>query len=174
MISEKDFSIPFSGLKLGTHSFNFNISDSFFTLFDYSDLYSAKIKVDVLLNKKANLLSLDIQINGNIKLNCDRCTEDYWQAIDQRFDLLVKFSDWQEESTDDDIIVLSSNEHTLSLTHSIYEFINLSLPSKREHSSIDECNPEMIETISQYIGIENDNEIEEIDPRWAALKNIKN
>ena len=38
MVKSKDFEIQFSALKLGSHEFNFNIEDSFFTLFDYSEI----------------------------------------------------------------------------------------------------------------------------------------
>ena len=171
MVKSKDFEIQFSALKLGSHQFNFDIEDSFFTLFDYSEIEKANISTSITLVKKATLLQLDFTITGHLTLACDRCTEDYQQEINQHFELIVKFSDIVESLESDEILILSSNEHTLSLARYIYEFTHLSLPSKRTHQSLDECNPEMLEHIEQ-MGLTEDID-ETIDPRWENLKQLK-
>ena len=171
MVKSKDFEIQFSALKLGSHQFNFDIEDSFFTLFDYSEIEKANFSTSITLVKKATLLQLDFAITGHLTLACDRCTEDYQQEINQHFELIVKFSDIVESVESDEILILSSKEHTLSLARYIYEFAHLSLPSKRTHQSLDECNPEMLEHIEQ-MGLTEDID-ETIDPRWENLKQLK-
>jgi uncharacterized metal-binding protein YceD (DUF177 family) len=171
MVESKDFEIQFSALKLGSHQFNFDIEDSFFTLFDYSEIEKANISISVAIVKKTTLLQLDFAITGYLTLACDRCSEDYQQEINQHFELIVKFSDIVESVECDEILILSSNEHTLSLARYIYEFVHLSLPSKRTHQSLDECNPKMLEHIEQ-MGLTEDI-YETIDPRWENLKQLK-
>ena len=171
MFKSKDFEIQFSALKLGRHQFNFDIEDSFFTLFDYSEIEKANIKTSITLLKKATLMQLDFAINGHLTLACDRCTEDYQQEINQHFELIVKFSDIIESVENDEILILSSNEHSLSVARYIYEFAHLSLPSKRTHQSLDECNPEMLEQIKQLGFTQEINET--IDPTWENLKQLK-
>ncbi|MGB1931888.1 MAG: hypothetical protein ACPHL8_02420 [Flavobacteriales bacterium] len=58
MVKSKDFEIQFSALKLGSHQFNFDIEDSFFTLFDYSEIEKANISTSITLVKKATLLDI--------------------------------------------------------------------------------------------------------------------
>ena len=171
MVKSKDYEIQFSALKLGSHQFTFDIEDAFFTLFDYSEIEKAHLKLSVTLVKKATLLQLEFAISGGVTLACDRCTEDYQQEINQHFELIVKFSDIVENVESDEIVILSTNEHTLSLARYIYEFVHLSLPSKRTHQSDQECNPEMIEQLEQMGWTEETNET--IDPRWENLKRIK-
>ena len=171
MVKSKDFEIQFSALKLGSHQFNFDIEDSFFTMFDYSEIEKANIIITVNLVKKATLLQLDFVITGYLTLACDRCTEDYQQEINQHFELIVKFSDIMESVESDEILILSRNEHTLPLARYIYEFVHLSLPSKRTHQSLEECNPEMLEHI-EHMGLTEDID-ETIDPRWENLKQLK-
>jgi len=174
MVREKDFDIPFSGLKLGTHQFDFDIADSFFTLFNNSEVKKGALKVSVNLNKKATLLDLDFEISGKVELPCDTCADPYLQDLDEHFNLIVKFSDMVENTDNDEIIFLSTREHTLSLAQSIYEFIHLSLPSKRSHTNEKECNQEMLEKIKQFeIKEQIEKEDIDIDPRWASLKSIK-
>lgn len=174
MVREKDFDIPFSGLKLGTHQFDFEIVDTFFTMFDNSEVKKAALKVAITLNKKSTLLDLDFDLSGHVELPCDTCADNYFQELNEQFNLIVKFSDLVESTESDEIIILSTREHTLSLAQSIYEFIHLSLPSKRSHANEKDCNQEMLENIKQFeIKEHTEKEEIEIDPRWASLKNIK-
>jgi uncharacterized metal-binding protein YceD (DUF177 family) len=85
--------------------------------------------------------------------------------------LIVKFSDLVESVESDEIVILSNNEHTLSLARYIYEFVHLSLPSKRIHQSENECNPEILEQLERMGWTDETDEI--IDPRWENLKQIK-
>ena len=171
MVKSKDFEIQFSALKLGSHQFNFDIEDSFFTLFDSSEIENANISTNITLVKKATLLQLNFTITGYLTIACDRCNEDYQQEINQQFELIVKFSDTVESVESDEILILSSNEHTLSLARYIYEFAHLSLPSKRTHQSLDECDPEMLEQIKQLGLTQEINKT--IDPTWENLKQLK-
>ena len=52
MRPQNDFNIEFAGLKLGLHNFDFQINDTFFKDFNYSDFSKAKIEISVGLEKK--------------------------------------------------------------------------------------------------------------------------
>lgn len=174
MVKSKDFEIQFSALKLGSHLFHFDIEDSFFTLFEYSEIENANLSIDITLVKKATLLQLNFAITGHVSLPCDRCNDIYLQTVKQDFDLIVKFSDAIENVESDEIIILSTNEHSLSLARYIYEFVHLCLPAKRTHQNEEECRPEMIEYIKSLgLAVEETEEEEYIDPRWESLKQIK-
>ena len=134
MVKLTDFQITFSGLKLGNHKFDFQIEDAFFQLFDYAELNSGQISAIILLQKKSNMLDLDFQIKGNVTLACDTCSENYKQSIEGNYKQIVKFSDVLEPEETDEIIILPTNEHTLKLAHQLYEFIHLSLPTRRTHA----------------------------------------
>ena len=56
MNKRKEFIIPFVGLKLGKHQFEYQINNSVFEIFDFSEFEKSNIKVNVVLEKKANLL----------------------------------------------------------------------------------------------------------------------
>lgn len=52
-----EFLIPFIGLKLGKHQFEYQINKKFFEDFGYDEFESCDIKVNVVLEKKALCLS---------------------------------------------------------------------------------------------------------------------
>jgi len=47
-----EYLIPFVGLKLGKHQFEYQIDNAFFENFDYDEFESSSIKVNVVLEKK--------------------------------------------------------------------------------------------------------------------------
>ena len=51
-----EFLIPFIGLKLGKHQFEYQISKAFFEHFEYDEFESANIKVNIVLEKKNTML----------------------------------------------------------------------------------------------------------------------
>ena len=52
MKPNKDFDIEFVGLKLGSHDFNYEIDETFFEDFNFTDFNKIKTKVKVKLEKK--------------------------------------------------------------------------------------------------------------------------
>ena len=52
MNKTKEYLIPFIGLKLGKHHFEYQISNAFFEIFDYHEFINSNIKVNVVLEKK--------------------------------------------------------------------------------------------------------------------------
>ncbi|HKJ79252.1 MAG TPA: DUF177 domain-containing protein, partial [Prolixibacteraceae bacterium] len=70
-------------------------------------------------------------------------------------------------------------EHQLNLAQLIYEYISLAIPLKRVHpedkNGDSQCDTEMLDKINNYVQPEVDKDEEEnVDPRWAALKKLKN
>jgi hypothetical protein len=54
--------IKFSGLKEGTHSFNYKLGNKFFKNFDYYDFLDAKLLANLELDKKINTTKFKIFI----------------------------------------------------------------------------------------------------------------
>ena len=161
--------IPFTGLSLGGHDFQFEVRDEFFEHFEYSELEHADIKVNVLLDKQPAMLTLDFDIKGNVDFICDRCQESYSREISGTERLIVKFGEDQSQSTDE-IIILSLSANKIDLSQHIFEYINLLFPYRRVHpddiNGNSGCNQEMIEKLKS---LEN---VKQADPRWDALKKI--
>ena len=85
----KEFTIPFVGLKIGKHHFEYKVEQSFFEHFEYEDFNDVNINVEVVLDKKATLLELHFKITGWVDVNCDLTNEPYNQTIENEFDLVL-------------------------------------------------------------------------------------
>jgi uncharacterized metal-binding protein YceD (DUF177 family) len=174
------FTIPFVGLKTGKHDFEYEIDKEFFEHFDFEDFNSSNLKVDVVLDKKPTFMELSFNVSGDVNLNCDLTNEPYDQPIEGELFLVVKFG---EEFNDDneEILILPHGDYQINVAQYIYELIVLSVPSKRIHPGVkdgtlksdvleklEELSPKTADDID-----DNDNE-DEIDPRWSKLKNLLN
>jgi uncharacterized protein len=148
--SLRNYSIPFTGLALGKHHFEFDVKDDFFNEFDYSLVKKADLKCQVEMEKQETMLILDFHITGTIDATCDRCLSQYPQVIDVYEQQIAKFSD-EEIDEDDEIIALGKSEHEIMLAGLIYECINVAVPFVATCGSEGEtpyCDKEMLDKLN--------------------------
>jgi uncharacterized metal-binding protein YceD (DUF177 family) len=171
----KEFTIPFVGLKIGKHHFEYKIEQAFFEHFEYEEFNNVNIQVDVELEKKTTLLELHFKTSGYVNINCDLTNEPFNQTIKNEFDLVVKFG---EEYNDEniDILIVPHGTYEINIQQYIYELIVLAVPIKRVHPGIEDgtLNSEILEKLEELSPKikENKDTNEEIDPRWNTLKKL--
>ena len=171
--SLKNYSIPYTGLALGKHTFEYDIKDAFFDEFEYSLVKKADMKCRVDLEKQETMMILDFHITGTIDATCDRCLAQYPQVVDIKEQQIAKFSD-EEVAEDDEIISLGKSEHEIVLAGLIYEYINVAVPFILvcdNEGNTKYCDKDMLAELSKLK--ENNEQTESIDPRWDALKKFK-
>jgi len=170
--SLRNYSIPFTGLKLGKHQFEYEVNDAFFDEFEYSLVKKANLKCLVELEKQETMLILTFGINGTIDTSCARCLAQYPQQVDIHEQQIAKFSE-EDMDADEEIIILTKNDHEIDISGLIYEYINVALPFITvcdDEGNTPYCDKEMLDSLNKLSANNNNNEA---DPRWDALKNIK-
>lgn len=166
------FLIGFEGFKLGEHDFRFLVDNTFFKSLEYSEIQEGRVVVDAVFIKSERLMEMDLDFNGEVIVPCDLCGEDLVQKIDFKESVVIKTGTQQDE--DEGIIILERGETEIDISHYLYESISLSLPSKRVHEQVEgepRCNEALMAKINGKV--DDNNNDDEIDPRWAALKNLK-
>jgi uncharacterized metal-binding protein YceD (DUF177 family) len=171
------YNIEFKGLKEGLHEYEFEINNKFFEHFNEGLVENGEVTVKVKLEKRSAFLKLYLEISGWLELTCDRCLENYQQDIELETELFVKYGEEKEFDEGDNVIWVLPEEHYISLAQTIYEYVVLSIPLRHVHpneTGENSCNREMLNRLENITHVENEEEEQEIDPRWAALKNLKN
>ncbi|RAR72561.1 YceD family protein [Flavobacterium aciduliphilum] len=171
-----EFLIPFIGLKLGKHQFEFEIKKSFFDEFEYHEYDDCLVHVKVVLEKKTTMLEIQFKHKGTVLVPCDLTGEMFDLPIKGKLKLVVQFSD-EFNNDNEELLILPHGEHQIDLSQYIYEMIVLSVPFKRVHPGIKEgtLQVETLETLSQKDNKEaKETQKEEIhtDPRWDKLKQL--
>jgi len=167
----KRYSIPFAGMALGNHQFEYEIDEKFFEAFDNTEIENPHVKVVLNFNKSETVLTLEFQIHGTVSIQCDRCADMFDYPVASTEHLIVRFSDKPSEANDD-IITIAHGETHLDVSQHIYDFIMLLIPMKAVHPDNADgtpgCDPEIIKRLNP----EEETEQKETDPRWEALKNL--
>lgn len=192
--------IPFIGLKTGSHTFEFEVSNAFFEEFEYSIIHSGNVHVDLVLEKKETMMIGTFSCNGEVSTYCDRCNDPLNVPVEGSFQLIFKLSN--EQSDDETLIVLPPEAYELDVTPHLYELITVSLPVRTIHEE-GQCNEEMVEALKQFLvnpededewdddedwddedfddddedwedddSDDDDDPKGDIDPRWSVLKNL--
>ncbi len=171
----KQFSIPFTGLKLGKHQFEFEIDKGFFDAFEHSLVKDGQLKAAVELDKQETMLILNFNITGVMKLTCDKCLSDFDQPIEIVERQIVKFAESAEDEIDNlEIIILPKKETAVDVAELIYELITVAVPfiNKCEQAG-QSCDEQMLATLDKFATNSEEQEEQNGDPRWEALKKLK-
>ena len=178
-----EFLIPFIGLKLGKHQFEYQISKAFFEHFEFDEFESANIKVNIVLEKKNTMLELNFKHSGTINVPCDLTSEDFDLPIKGNLKLVVRFGE-TFNNENEDLLILPIGEHQIDVAQYIYEMVVLSIPLKKIHpgvkdgtletKALSKLNELSINEKQNQDNVEEHLEIKEenTDPRWDKLKKL--
>ncbi len=173
MMMPKEFSIPFSGLKVGAHTFEYKIDNKFFESFEYHEFNEADIEVQIQLNKMTTMMELDMSAEGTVNVACDLTNEPFDQGISASLALVVKFGE-EFNDEDDEILVIPHGEHQINIAQYIYEMLVLAVPLKRVHPGVEDgtLESEALRKLEELQPKETKKNNDKTDPRWDALKDL--
>jgi len=163
------YDISFVGLKLGKHSFTYQIDNSFFEVYKYDDFQSIDCSINLVLHKKSTLLELQFDIKGKIVLNCDLTNEEFEEPIKTTLDLIVKFGD-EFNDDNEEVLIIPHTDYQLNIAQYIYEATVLALPLKRIHPGIKDgtLKSDVLDKLKELEIKEN----KKTDPRWDTLNKL--
>ena len=163
------YTIPFKGLEDDRHEFEFTADEEFFGHFQFENDFQGSIPIKVTLLKRTLVMTLSIEIAGEINVVCDRCLDRFPFQVKGESTLFIKFGEKHEELAND-VVVVPDSENEIEIAQYIYELILLSFPINFIHPDDEDgfstCNEEMMQKL------ENHSEQEEVDPRWNELKKL--
>ena len=166
----RNYDIEFSGLKNGKHEFRFEIDKKFFQLFDTEQEFTEpKIVAHIFLDKHTTFLELLIKTSGTVNLVCDITNENFDHPIEHEIEVLVTFGEEYDDSNVD-VVTIPKTDHAFNASQLIYEDVMLSIPMKKVSPNISDEDFKILEKFSPKDTVEEE---PEIDPRWEALKKLK-
>ncbi len=171
----KEFTIPFVGLKLGEHRFDFKINKSFFEYFEYEEFNDVDIKLDVLLIKKNTMLEFTLAFKGFVNVNCDITNEPFNQDIKGDYHFVVSFGEIFNNENET-FLILPHGSYEINIQQYIYETIVLAIPKRKVHPGIVDgtLESDILTKLEELRPKQNINlqEGKITDPRWDELKKL--
>jgi len=151
------YTISFKGLSLGSYKYEWTIDGSFFALYEMSEISDASIHVQLTLVKHTRFFEFNFILNGWVEVSCDRCLDPLRLDMESEARMFVKFGDHagEDESEDNDVIILPYDQDRLDVAQYLYEFAHLNLPIRRVHpddaNGNSTCNADMLSRLNEFL-----------------------
>ncbi|HRD79383.1 MAG: DUF177 domain-containing protein [Saprospiraceae bacterium] len=176
--------IPVKGLRHGVYDYNFHIDREFFSCFEASPVADGDVRVHLRFDKQPSMFVLDLDIEGTVNTECDRCLAPIKLPIADQRSFVVKFST-EEESDDDDVVFIHPDTQKFDVSPYVYEYVVLAIPMVKtydcENDPTVECNREAFDRYILRTDEEEWPEEPELEapedtenPVWNVLKQLNN
>ena len=175
-VKQSQYQLDLLSMPMGVKQYHFCLDYAFFALVESDEITKGNISADIEVKKSIANVEISIVMEGEVEGTCDRCLAPLMLDVDVDETIYVKLGErYCDEG--DDTITISEEDGVYDIAWLLYEYIVLSLPAVKIHED-GECDEEMVERIEAlqpgHQETVKDEENDEVDPRWAALKNILN
>jgi len=164
----REFDINIVNLENRIYSYEYELTRAFFEAHPDSLIEDGKGKAYLELDKSETMLQLKFTIDLWTELTCDVSLEKFDYHIESSDRLIIKFGQ-EDIELSEDVLVIAQGTQAINVASIIHEFVILQIPMKKIHPDLrDKDRPDLIYT--SKVEEENKNEV---DPRWAALEKLK-
>ncbi len=172
------YKIDLKGMQAETQKIEYLLDNLFFANIDSPEVEKGKVKAVVTVTRKSRMFELDFNLEGTVKVACDRCLDEMEVEIATTEKLIVKWGrEFAEEG--DNVIIIPEEEGEINVAWFIFEFIALAVPMKHVHAP-GKCNKTMVGKLNKHVKRESEDETIAIhedelvadstetvnDPRW--------
>jgi uncharacterized metal-binding protein YceD (DUF177 family) len=170
---EKEYRINIARLKYGSYSDSFDVDSAFFEHFEQSPIQGGNVQIDIEIFNYETHLDTKFHLKGTVELACDRCQGPYDFDLDTEYRIIYSY-DPDLDFEGYELMFIDRKDPYLSLVQEIYDFVNLSVPFRKvPDSKVHTCPEAVLKLLGLTEDAENVAKAEEIDPRWEALKKLK-
>jgi len=163
------YKVDLKGMSEGTVSYNWHVDDDFFSAVQGPEIQHGQLDVALRVKRTADAYELVFQLDGSVKVLCDRCLGYMDCPISAEHVLRAKLGN--EYADDGDLIIVPEEDGVLDVAWNIYEFAALEIPLRHVHAE-GVCSQQMTAALESFTVAEEEEE-KPIDPRWGALAKLK-
>ncbi|MBQ7509854.1 MAG: DUF177 domain-containing protein [Prevotella sp.] len=168
----EQFDIDLKALTEATTALEWQLDNQFFNALEEAQVQGGSLHVSGSIRKTVGFFELSLHTGGTVRVPCDRCLEMMDQPVEADLHLIVRLGNEYQEG--DDTVTVSEDEGILHTAWFIYESIALAVPIQHVHQPGD-CNDAMMRVLNEHSAARSsDADANETDPRWDALKKLKN
>ena len=137
------------------------------------------LSYDVVFTHTGDGVLLSGMVRAEVTGTCDRCLDEMEHRVDTTYAMSVKYGDEYYEG--DDVVVIPESWDAYNVARAICDTVMLTIPIMHTHEE-GKCNEEMSRLLRQHSAAGDDSETDDTDgggseysdPRWEALRKLKN
>ena len=132
MSEQNHYIVDLKRLPVGTHLFDFQLDNDFFSSLEKSEILSGEVVAKAVLNLREEDYQLNIAVQGTVFVVCDRCLDP----------MPLEINDEQEIFSEDEPNDQMVNDKMVNLQWLAYEIVSINIPLVHSHQA-GECNKQM-------------------------------
>ena len=132
MSEQNHYIVDLKRLPVGTHLFDFQLDNDFFSSLEKSEILSGEVVAKAVLNLREEDYQLNIAVQGTVFVVCDRCLDP----------MPLEINDEQEIFSEDEPNDQMVNDKMVNLQWLAYEIVSINIPIVHSHQP-GECNKQM-------------------------------
>jgi uncharacterized metal-binding protein YceD (DUF177 family) len=174
----RKYSLNVARLGTGKYEESFELDQAFFEYFEESMVREGNVETLLKIEKYPTHMDVGFELKGEVMLSCDRCESSYPHSVDHQYRIIYSF-DEEMNFEGYEVMYVNTQESHLDIVQELYDFIHLSIPMRKvPPKEVHLCAPNVLALLGldaegNRLEEEEESEEETIDPRWSALKNIK-
>lgn len=138
---------------------------------DLEDTEITRVNIVLRFNKQEENIRIGCRISAHARLTCDRSLEVYEDKLESRYEVVYQSKVTEEREDLSAILkVLEPSKNVMDITREIRDSVLLSIPVKKLHPRF--YSDGAITDFFVRYGSDDENK-QDNDPRWDALKRIK-
>lgn len=172
-------------MPFGTETFKYSLDAAFFNDIQPTEVRRSDVTCLVAVTRKSNdFFGLVIECKGTVVIGCDRCLDDLDHSVNTVYEIGVRLQGSEYDDSHDELLLIPESWRELDVAPLVRDTVLLTIPMTHVHPD-GECNEEMTsllgdhaaEGLSDELPVasagEEECDAECVDPRWAALKQLK-
>ncbi len=163
------FLIPLHRVKEGLHKFEYELDRTFFAVFEDALIDESLIQTQIVIDRKTDLMILELTFRGYMVTECDRCAEMIKLPLEGEEMQIIKFGEI-EDSDDETVTYIPAAAEELNLAPLLYEVISLSIPMVKRYDCEDDpdkpCDSDVLNYLSREQSEGKDTSV------WDELKKL--
>ena len=173
------FKLNLKALPFESQSVTYRLGADFFPDDEPAEVIAADIEVEAVIARKSECdYELSLTCSGTLSIPCDRCLDPMVHAVDTTYHLNIRQEGELLDDSRDTVLLVPESWRELDVEPLVRDTILLTIPIMHTHAP-GECNAAMMAQLDEHHAsldeeTESDNNDAAVDPRWDALRKLKN
>ncbi|MBR6284273.1 MAG: DUF177 domain-containing protein [Muribaculaceae bacterium] len=173
------FKLNLKTLPFGSQSVNYHLGADFFLGDEPTQVSEANVDVEVTVTRTGDSdYKLAMTCRGTLAIPCDRCLDPMVHHVDTAYELSITQAGEEFDDSREHLLIVPEAWRELDLAPIVRDTVLLTIPIMHAHAP-GECNESMMARLDELAAGEpdngdDDNDNETTDPRWDALRQLKN
>ncbi len=173
------FKLNLKALPFDSQSVNYRLDKHFFQGEMPTEIFDADVEVEMVVTRKSECdYVLSLTCSGTLSIPCDRCLDPMVHAVDTTYHLNIRQEGELYDDSRDTVLLVPESWRELDVEPLVRDTILLTIPIMHTHAP-GECNAAMMAQLDEHHAsldeeTESDNNDAAVDPRWDALRKLKN